>query len=27
MHGQGTFTFADGTIEHSGFWENDEPVK
>ena len=26
MHGEGTFTFADGTIPHQGEWANGRPV-
>ena len=27
IHGQGTFSRPDGTIIHSGEWENDKPKK
>ena len=27
MHGRGKYTFADGTVDHDGEWEGDEPVK
>ncbi len=27
MHGEGTFTWTNGTVEHQGEWANGKPVR